>query len=414
MSTSVKKLLFVSVDENRLKAYVRAAMSGGSGSIDAQMLIDELREAHVAVDERVKVRINEFVKNLAARKEKSEKFLIAEALFPVEAKPGEFQWADSSLSTSASDDSIDTRIKTSAMLVKQDAVIGKVIPPTDGKPGMNVLGETLPPKITKQPPIQLADSVRLSDDGASVLANRPGRVVFCDGQIAVADGLGVDQDIKPGTETTDWNCDVVIRGIVGESAKLATTSSIVITEAVEAAEIAAGEDVIVHYGLIGQGKSNVDANRDVIAKYCEDADIKAGRDVLIDTNVVNSRIKAGRRVLAVKAPVIGGEIEAGHCVEARALGSEGSVPTAISVGSPNPEAGTGKSLGGTNEGPYIKVHERIFERVQIRIEDRTTTITKEMKGPLRLEKQKIRMATELVAVTDGGNVQVLKSQRIDQ
>lgn len=415
MTTTTKKSLLVIIDEDRLRAYIKPATGVSPDSINQETVVEELKLANIAVDDRAKSRITEFLNELKARKGKLEKFLIAEAQLPVEAKPGRFQWAGQSADAPDSEDSINSRIKGSAILVERDAVVGKVFAPTKGEAGYNVMGEILRPKRSQEKPIQLASGVKLEADGVTVIAKRAGRVVFAEGQIAVVEAIEISRDIKPGTVKTDWEGDVIVRGIIGEAAKVATTNSLVVTDAVEAAEATAKEDVIVSLGVLGQGKGKIKAGRDVVAKFCEDADIQARRDVLIDTNVVNSRIKAGKRMLATNAAIIGGEIHAGHCVEARILGSEGGVSTVICVGSSGAATGGSLSSSDASESPYVRILSKTHERIQITIEDRTTLITNEMKGPIRIEKRKIRMASELVAVTEkGGNIQVLKSKRLDQ
>lgn len=87
MSTVVSHLLETVVDSHLCRVFVRPAPGVAPSSITTHGLAEELRAAHVAIDELVKQRMQEFLDRLADRKGIKERFLIAEATSPIEASP---------------------------------------------------------------------------------------------------------------------------------------------------------------------------------------------------------------------------------------------------------------------------------------------------------------------------------------
>ena len=469
-----------------MRAYIQPARGGDPRSIQAKSIATSLIAAKIEINDRVKERIRAFVDKASASRGQMEKFLIAEARMPVEARDGEFLWdcalcaIDGSAGQKSRDDrekdenEIESRIICSAVVVEPSTLIGKVTPPKPGLSGVNVLGHPLPPKKDTGEPVELGGGISFAEDGVTVVANRKGRVVYNQGRISLHEVIVIDRDIKPGTNKTDWDSDIIIRGDVGHGANIAGERSIIVTNTVCPAEIHAGESIIVHYGVTGQSKGRIQAEMDVVVKFCEEADIHAGRDILIGNNVVNSRLHAGRRVHAPGAPIIGGEIRARLCIEAQSLGSDGGLQTLIGVGASmevikqaaeldeanrdrreklekyqaalvplqanlkrldsmqkekatelcffvseleaeitEAEERRKKLLSQANEGAYISVHSTIHEGVQLTIGDRVTIVNRQIDGPVRIERRKIRGATELVAIYDNDRgVAVLKNKRI--
>ena len=475
MSIANQNLLEVSVDKNRKKAYIQLAPGVDPLSIDARSVANQLHISKIAINDGVKTKMHEFLDKVAGSKGRFGKVLIAEAMQPIEAQQGAFHWPDSAQEIQNSEEDFESLIKQSAVFVTKGAVVGKITPPKNGKAGFDVFGQTLPPETTDCEPIQISEGLQLAEDGITVISNRPGRVVFDSQSVALYGALEIDRDIKPHTEKRDWEDDVIVRGNVGESSTLTTTQSLIVTDSVEAAEVLAGNDIIVHCGIIGKGKGKIAASRDTAAKFCEDADIRSGRNVFIGTSAINSRIRATGHVFAANASIVGGETQARLGLEAQSLGSDSAAPTSIHVGVPPEDIQKVRELdefirdrrakiekikitlgplqanlkqlnnsqkeqvtelafevdsleteiadaekkrmqyaNSSSEGPYVKVLSIIHEGVQITLEDTTVSIGSKMKGPIRIERRKVRGATEIVAVSETmGSVTILKSRPAD-
>ncbi|MFQ5411078.1 MAG: FapA family protein [Phycisphaerae bacterium] len=484
MSTIVENALNTYIDEDRLRAYIQPARGVDPRSIQVKTIAMALGAAKIEINDHVKGRIRAFVDRTSAGRGRMEKFLIAEGRLPVEARDGGVRWSDSIAGAGSQDEppgdtpfgegDAESRIRLSGIIVERDAAIGRLIPPKPGQSGVNVHGHPLAPSKGQGDPIELGESVSLAEDSVTLIANRKGRVVSEDGRISIHELLEIDRDIKPNTHKTDWHSDVIIHGVVGHGATIASERSIIVTGTIRSAEVKAGESIIVHYGVTGQGKGNLHAGRDVIAKFCEEANIVAGRDILIGKNVVNSHLCAGGRVLAGRAPIIGGEVRARHSVEALALGSDNGIETCIGVGvsmevikrageleeanrsrreqlealqaalvplqanlkrldstqkeratelgfqvsaleTEIAEAETQRRnlLAEVNDGAFIHVVSTLHEGVRLTIGDRTMLVNRVLTGPVRIERRKIRNVTEMVAVYGGDRgVAVLKSKRI--
>lgn len=474
---NVNSLIEVVVDADGMSAWLKTKRHADTRMIVPDTVQSTIRSAGVRLTDDVKARIAAYLEMLSSQPPPRQPFLIAQGRAGEPARSPAFQWredADADRPFDAAD--FDQRVAGSVRMVEQGDRIGRVRPPTEGTPGEDVLGRPIPADGASFAPIELGPNVRLDDDGETAVALQPGRVTFDGKRLDVVRAREVIVTEKEPVDSIDAPQDVVVRGNVADGARVQAGGSVIVAGSVEPAEIIARRDVIVHFGVIGRHKGRLVADNDVAAKFCEDADISAGGDVIIATNVINSRVLAGRRLMARDAAVIGGDIRAVQSVEARILGSESNVPTPISVAEVgdlearaarlNERIGAGRArlaelrralsplqaaarklsadqqqrvtrLRILAERVESKIHERealtkqwtspagfrgwiraaeaVFEGVTLTLCDRSVRIDRTMKGPVRFEIRKVRNASELVAVYEPtGSLTVMKAKKTNK
>ncbi len=374
------------------------------------------------------------------------------------------------------DEGVDYYNISSITTVEEGAHLGWITPVKPGAAGVDVHGNSLTPKHRPQE-ITLKQGVKLGDDGKSVIATTAGRVVFENNELRISEVVEIGGDVDFETGNLDLATDAVVRGTVRDLFCVKTKKSLTVWGTIEAAEVEAVGNVTVRGGILNRAKGKVIAGGEIAAKFCDEADLHAKGDILIGKEVMNSHVHTEGKLLVARGSIIGGEVFARHGVEAATLGSEAGVPTTIAVGTHPDEFRQIEETGKENEKrraamekirqavgplmaqlkrltgaqreqatelmyqadsieaeikkseeevaailastsdedkPYVLVNSMIHQRVSVSIGDRVYTFQEESKGPVKIERRKIKNYTALVLVNQlTGSVRELPARKLE-
>ena len=183
------------------------------------------------------------------------------------------------------------------------------VPPTNGSPGKDVLGNELPGLPGKDLKIVLGRGTEFDEsDPNLVRASKDGEILVSGGVVQISDIHEIVGDIDFSTGNIKFNGSVKINGTVKSGFKVEADGDIEIKGNVEDAEVTGGNDIIVIGGFIGNGEGLIHAKRDVIIKFVENQHIKADRDILINGPSYHSNLQAGRSIISQggKSVIVGG------------------------------------------------------------------------------------------------------------
>ena len=273
----------------------------------------------------------------------------------------------------------------------------------------------------------------------------------------------------------DSKVGVHINGRVLDRFSVRSQGSITVGTAIEAAHVEADGDITVKRGILGHGSGLVTAKGNIIAKFCTEAHLSAKSDIKIGRQIMASNVCVGGKLIGTAAGLIGGCVYAGEGVEVATVGSDANVPTRVIIGvAPEvvrevavlhrslqkikelierieellgqlepaeaslddnqkkcvrelrDKTKTAKARIKADKARHDKllakvyttgehsvlVGNTIFAGTVIRISDRETVFRKNIKGPVSIEKRKLKNVTELVAVNKlTAGVTVLTSER---
>jgi len=361
----------------------------------------------------------------------------------------------------------------SIVTVKEDQPIGTLVPAVPGAKGVDVFGAILKPTRHPKD-VRLDASVKVSDDDATaVLANVAGKVVYQSGALSISKAFEVKGDVDFEIGNVDSSVDVYISGTIRDLFTVKSKKAVTTYGAVEAACIDAAGDVNVRGGIVQRGKGSIKSGGNIVVKFCEEADLHAAGSVKIVKGLINSRVHCEQKLLAAGGSIIGGQAYAREGVEIATIGSDANVPTEIIVGihpdvirraeqlreslkpkretiervrqSVQPLMADMKRLSAdlreratelifqademeaeiteveskrtemleaarATGTPYVLVSKVIHPGATIRIGLRSTVFHDLLHGPVKIEKRKIKNATEFVTVNQlSGSVEVLRS-----
>lgn len=363
----------------------------------------------------------------------------------------------------------------SIITVQKGAVIGRLSPPVQPLEGMDVTGRRIKATGSALP-LELDKTIeRCEEDASQVIAGVAGKVIEENNRLRMEEALEVPGDVSFETGNIDSLVEVHIGGGIPDRFQVKSQRSITVGGSIEAAHVIAGGDVIIRRGIVGRHQGLVLAGERIVTKYAADATLVAGTELRIHKQLMKSEVCVGDCILGPAARLIGGCAFVRNEIQIANLGSEAGIPTRIVVGvrtdsvrqahvlgerirrvrklveqireilSPlldgqkklepmeqqqarellaqadkaakqiaNDERAREKLLKDvyTDGQARVRVSGTIYSRVTIRVQDRETSFREDFKGPVSIEKRKIKNVPEIVAVNSlSGSIKVLKHER---
>lgn len=208
------------------------------------------------------------------------------------------------------------------------------IPPTDGKPGMDVTGREIKPKKGKDRRIPKGKNTVCDQEETKLFASQDGNVTIKDNKVVVDSVFELNGDVDFSSGNIDFVGNVVINGNVSGGFQVIAGGDIEIKGFIEGAVVAAEGSILVKGGITGGLKGLIKAGENISARFIENSKLEAGNDIIIKEAIMQSYVKAGGsiKVTDKKAAIVGGVIQAAREVESKVIGSQLATQTVVEVG----------------------------------------------------------------------------------
>jgi len=220
--------------------------------------------------------------------------------------------------------------QTQIITVEMNQEILRVVPPTTGKDGIDIYGQKIARKLGREAQISLG--VNVERKGDLIVAGCAGKLDFSGNKVAVFPKLEIAGNVDFAVGNIDFSGEVLIAKNVLDLFKVKSSSTITVQGLVEAAEISAGQDLIVLGGIAGKEKGIFSAGQNLKSKYITNAKVMAGGNITARVEIVNCELTCGGTVLVESGPLVGGTVISKGGVNAKQLGSEAGVKTLLDVG----------------------------------------------------------------------------------
>ncbi|MCD5322710.1 MULTISPECIES: DUF342 domain-containing protein [Pontibacillus] len=205
--------------------------------------------------------------------------------------------------------------------------------PTDGRSGMTITGEEVPPKPGRSVVLRPGQNVEWNKREQRMYATSDGQISVGDRSVHVYPLYEVPGDVTMRTGNIDFVGSVSIRGNVPTGYSIKATGDVTITGLLEGSSVEAGGSVYISEGIAGHGKGWVQAGTDVKCGYINQGKIEASRDVFVENSIIHSEVVARKHIYCQKGNIIGGALSSGSSIEAKDVGNKMNTPTSIYVGS---------------------------------------------------------------------------------
>ncbi|GAM09779.1 hypothetical protein OR1_02060 [Geobacter sp. OR-1] len=231
----------------------------------------------------------------------------------------------------AENETVDFRVVQSFCNVTTGDLVGQVLPPGEGTPGLTVSGTVIPPKPGTPLNLVLAGNVSLAPDGCSLHAEADGRVFCQGGEISVEDVYKIRGDVDFKVGNVLFNGFLDVSGDVLDGFSINASKGIKVRGNIGVCRVESLGDISFG-GMNGQGKGEVSAGGNVFANYINDVAIETAGDIVVEYEMRNCSIKALGSVRVNRGGLSGGECVAMGGVEAASIGTVTSLRTLIVVG----------------------------------------------------------------------------------
>ena len=208
--------------------------------------------------------------------------------------------------------------------------IAEISLPTEGEPGTDITGATVPQKVGVPAKYNVGAGTRLENNDTQIVAAISGNLIFKNGAFVVEEKIVINGDVDVSSGNIDFIGDITIKGGVFEGFRVASRRSITIMGLVAKAEIVAEGDIFIKGGAVN---SKIVSKANVKIGFCENSNITAEGNVE-SSSFVGGEVFASEKILALsgKGVLVGGKYTALNGIEASVIGSENYTKTIITLG----------------------------------------------------------------------------------
>ncbi len=216
-------------------------------------------------------------------------------------------------------------------VVAENEILAEKIPPTQGTPGVDVLGQPIFPKPGKDMPLPLGKNVYAV--GNEVRAGISGQLQLQNNKMHVLPVIEIKGDVDLSTGNVEFVGNVMVRGNVQSGFTVKADGNVEINGSVSGGSVE-GNNVVIRMGIQGAQRGYVRARENVTTKFIENATVSAGGDVMVNDVILHSHVSAGKRVIVEgrRGFIAGGHVLAAEEIRAKTVGTHLAVATDLEVG----------------------------------------------------------------------------------
>lgn len=357
LKTIIDATVSISISADKRQALLTLTAADAGEELTIEKISQAISDANV-VDELIQ---KEVVQRSFERK-KVENICFAEARLPIQGDEAQYIPLVSSeieLPPSLDEHGVADMLSTHKFqLVEIDTPLMKRIPPSQGTPGIDVVGTKLDAAEGNDPGFikDLTGAIISAEDSNVLIAQVRGHPVIMNNGVKVDPTLHVEKvDLNTGNITFDGSLEV--NGDVVPGMSIDVTGNVLIKGSVERSHIKAGNNITIGGGVFGGEKEKgkleqegIDSHSDetdskqfelqaggnIEAKFINLSSLYAKNNIIAKEYIGNSEIKADSDILlgqqGGKGVLFGGYSEAVKRIAANRIGTESYVPTHIKVG----------------------------------------------------------------------------------
>lgn len=232
---------------------------------------------------------------------------------------------------------MDFRERREFVAVNKGDTVGTWTPPAEGKPGVDVFGEAIPPPKPKEHQVKAGKNVTLSDDGIKYIAEINGHILISGNVLSIVEIHTVRGDVDFTTGNIRFPGSVEVGGNVKEGFTVEAKGNLLINGLVDNAEVRAGGSIVVKKGIINN--SRVIADGDLEVEFIQESTVKCEGKLTVQKAIVNSEVDVTGdiEILSRSKPhgIVGGSVTSTENISAYCIGSEIGTKTQVNAGRNN-------------------------------------------------------------------------------
>ncbi len=216
-------------------------------------------------------------------------------------------------------------------VVAEGDLLAEKIPPTQGTPGVDVLGQPIFPKPGKDIPLPLGKNVYADEN--NIRAGIAGQLQVQNNKLHVSPVIEIKGDVDLSTGNVEFVGNVLVRGSVQTGFTVKADGNVEIYGSVSGGTVE-GANIVIKMGIQGMQRGYVKAKDNLTTKFIENAVVSAEGDVMVSDVILHSNVSAGKRVIVEgrRGFIAGGHVIAAEEIRAKTVGTHLAVATDLEVG----------------------------------------------------------------------------------
>lgn len=323
----------ITISEDRMTAFGRFyPPSTGGKTITKEEIIGDL--VHAGVKFGV---VEENIESFFMNRQYCTDIILAKGINPTKGHDGvityHFNISNTVKPKENEDGSVDFHQLDVISKVKAGDILATLEPVEFGKPGMDILGKTIPPEKVLNRIFRYGKNIHLSEDGYIMYSDVSGHVRIENDKVVVADTYEVKGDVNTSTGDINYDGNVHIQGNVITGFSVKAKGDIEVDGVVEGAILIADGKIILKRGIQGMNRGKLEAKGDVITKFIESCEVISGSNVTAGA-ILHSNVaaKGEINVNGRNGSVTGGTLRSGSLISLKSVGSTMGTHTTLEVG----------------------------------------------------------------------------------
>lgn len=225
----------------------------------------------------------------------------------------------------------DYHRKAATPSIDEGEVIAVCHPAQPGTDGQDVLGSNVAPAKPKPREHNAGQNVSFDETTGQFRAKCNGRVKLDGRVINVVDVYQLPGAVGIASGNVDHRGSVVINGGVDSEFKVTATGDVEVRDVIGAADIECGGNLTAGKGISSGPGKKINVKGNIHAKYLEHATITCDGDVVVETEILDSSVKAAGKVICA-GRVQGGDVMAANGIEIDEAGAHTESRTTLIAG----------------------------------------------------------------------------------
>lgn len=231
------------------------------------------------------------------------------------------------------DGGVDYRQIKSFVQVGNGQVLARKVPPTEGEPGMSVVGKTLAPTPGNDVPFPAGANTYISQDGKCLMASKAGVIKREGTLVCVREILTVKKDVDFSVGNVKYGGDLIINGDVKPGFTIEAEGNITINGAVESSQVISRNGwVTIGHGVIGKGDTTIYGKTGIQVTFAQEARLETDGTLTVLKHCLHCDCQcAVFDATDRQSTVVGGEIKVTGHAEIHQAGNDQGIETRIVV-----------------------------------------------------------------------------------
>ena len=203
---------------------------------------------------------------------------------------------------------------------------------TDGESGMDVCGVPVKPRPGRKALFRVDTTTMRVLDSGKIVPREPGLLILKDSQLSVVKLLVVEENVDFSIGNIDFDGSVVVQGAVRDRFVVKVTEDLAVHGLIESATLIVGGDLRATQGFAARERGQMLVDGDCDAGYLNNVRGRVRGDLQVTREMMECQLAVGGSIRCARGAIVGGRIIATGSVEIGTLGSDGGIPTELTLG----------------------------------------------------------------------------------